>query len=205
MIQIKEEYEILHKVSLEKDVQDDVSGDYGKLLLLLVKDPSQRVYDPINIGGKNDLIVATSEPHVIEQVEERIIEETPTLGESSGFDANDDCERLRKAMKGLGTDEKTIISIVCKRSNSQRLQLKTVYKQMFGKDLVKELDSELSGHFSDMILGLMMSPHEFDAWSFRKAIKGLGTDEKALIELLTTRSSEQINAAKVAFKTSNFY
>ena len=172
-------------------------------LTLIDEENSIKSKETSKKDNKNELIVASStEPHEMKQVEEPKIEETPTLREASGFDANDDCERLRKAMKGLGTDEKAIIQIICKRSNSQRLQLKTVYKQMFGKDLVKELDSELS-HFRDMILGLMMTNSEFDAWAFRKAIKGLGTDEKALIELLTTRSNEQINAAKEAFKNSN--
>jgi hypothetical protein len=32
----------------------------------------------------------------------------------------------------------------------------------------------------------------------------LGTDEDAIIELLTTRSAEQINAAKEAYKKSLF-
>lgn len=144
-------------------------------MLQLAKDPSQRTYDPIDFGKKSDLVVAPPGPHEVVQVEEPKIEETPTVTAIENFDANDDCERLRKAMKGFGTDEKAIIGIVCKRSNSQRLELKTVYKQMFGKDLVKELDSELSGHFRDMILGLMMSSAEFDAWAFRKAIKGVGT------------------------------
>ena len=172
MIQIKLEYESLYKVSLEKDVKDDVSGDYGKLLLLLVKDPSQRAYDPINIG-KNDLIVATSEPHEMKQVEEEKIEETPTLREASSFDPNEDCKALMKAIKGLGTDEKAIIEVVCKRSLKQRLQLLPTYSQMYNKDLIKELNGEttMNSHFGDMIYGLLMTPAEFDAWAYRKAIK----------------------------------
>jgi annexin A6 len=170
MKQIKIEYEKVYNVSLEKDVQDDVSGDYGKLLLSLSKDPSQRHYDPVNIGDNNNIIVPT-EPHVYEEVVEPTVEETPTLRPVDGFNPNSDCEGLRKAMKGLGTDEKAIIAILCKRSNDQRLQLKDTYTKMFSKDLVKELHSELSGHFRDIILGLMMRPADFDAWSFNKAIK----------------------------------
>ena len=47
---------------------------------------------------------------------------------------------------------------------------------MFGKDLVKELKSEISGDFKDAIEGLMMTQAEFDAFSFKKAMSGLGTD-----------------------------
>ena len=79
-------------------------------------------------------------------------------------------------MKGLGTDEKTIIQVLANRSNKQRQELKKTYNQMFGKDLVKELKSEISGDFKDAIEGLMMTQAEFDAFSFKKAMSGLGTD-----------------------------
>ena len=140
---------------MEKDIQGDVSGDYGKLLLLLIKDPASRTYE--NADGSP---AQPEEPHVIEQVEEAPIEQTPPVVDFSGFNANDDCERLRKAMKGLGTDEKTIIQILGNRSNKQRQELKKVFTSMFGRDLIKDLHSELSGDFRETIEGMMMTPAE---------------------------------------------
>jgi hypothetical protein len=110
------------------------------------------------------------------QVEEPHIEETPTITDFPGFNPNSDAERLRKAMKGLGTDEKTIIEIIPRRSNKQRQQLKTTFQAMFGRDLVQDLHSELSGHFRDAIEACMMPLDEFEAFSYRKAVKGFGTD-----------------------------
>jgi annexin A6 len=182
----------MFNTTMEKDIKGDVSGDYGKLLLLLLKDPSERTYETSEVPD---------EPHVIEQVEEAKIEETPTLVAYKDFNPNSDCERLRKAMKGLGTDEKTIIEILCKRTNDQRQQLKATFTQMFGRDLLKDLHSELSGNFRDTIEGMMMTPDEFDANSYKKAIKGLGTDEGALVELLTTRTAEQIKSATAKYQS----
>lgn len=168
MIQIKEEYQNIYDKSMENEIRDDVSGDYGKLLLLLIKDPSQRVFED----------AVEEQPHVIEQVEEPLVEETPTVTDCPDFNSSNDCERLRKAMKGFGTDEKTIIEIISKRSRAQRQQLKTCFKSMFGRNLMDDLHSELSGSFRDVIEGLMMEEDEFDAFSFKKAIAGFGTDGK---------------------------
>ena len=90
-------------------------------------------------------------------------------------------------MKGLGTDEETIIQIMARRSNEQRLELVKKYTELFQKSLKKELSSELSGNFKSTILGLCESAIEFDTSCLRKAMKGLGTDEDCLIEIICTR------------------
>ena len=133
MKQIKEEYQKLFGVSMEADLGGDVSGDYGKLLLRLVLDPSSRSYDSSTTQQQAHV------EHVIEIVEEPLVEETPTLKEFIGFNSKQDCDDLRKAMKGLGTDEKTLVRILCNRSLKQRLQLKSDFKTFLGRDLVKGL------------------------------------------------------------------
>lgn len=49
------------------------------------------------------------------------------------FDPRHDAEILRKAMKGFGTDEKAIIQVLAHRVNSQRQEIATHFKTMFGK------------------------------------------------------------------------
>jgi len=67
---------------------------------------------------------------------------------------------------------------------------------------VKELQSELSGNFWKVIKGLMMTPEEFDAECIYKAVKGLGTNEKTLIEVLATRNNEEIQKINAAYEKS---
>ena len=116
------------------------------------------------------------------------------------FDADADAEALRQAMKGLGTDENAIIDILPYRNNEQRQEILAQFKQMFGKDLKKELTGELSGNLRQVVLALLETPADYAASELRKAVKGAGTDETALIEILCTSSNEQIEDIKVAYQ-----
>ncbi|XP_062298139.1 annexin A11b isoform X1 [Scomber scombrus] len=109
-----------------------------------------------------------------------------------GADPLRDVEVLRKAMKGFGTDENAIIELLGSRTNKQRVPMVAAYKTTYGKDLVHDLKSELTGNFEKLVLATLMSPCRFDAAELREAIKGAGTDEACLIEILSSRSNAEI-------------
>ncbi|XP_066515059.1 annexin A5-like [Hoplias malabaricus] len=123
-----------------------------------------------------------------------------TVKAHTGFNANNDAETLFKAMKGLGTDEATILKLLTSRSNAQRQQIKAAYKTLHGKDLVSDLKSELGGKFETLIVALMETPVMFDVTSLRHAIKGAGTDEKVLIEILASRTQAEIREIIKVYK-----
>uniref|UniRef100_A0A8C0RAM9 Annexin n=1 Tax=Canis lupus familiaris TaxID=9615 RepID=A0A8C0RAM9_CANLF len=124
-----------------------------------------------------------------------------TITDAPGFDPLRDAEVLRKAMKGFGTDEQAIIDCLGSRSNKQRQQILLSFKTAYGKDLIKDLKSELSGNFEKTILALMKTPVLFDVYEIKDAIKGAGTDEACLIEILASRSNEHIRELSRAYKT----
>ncbi|XP_005101297.1 annexin-B12 isoform X2 [Aplysia californica] len=128
------------------------------------------------------------------------IHEEGTLKPASNFNVEQDVQVLRKAMKGLGTDEKAIIDVLGHRSCDQRQNIKMMYKTCFGRDLVSDLKSELGGRFEDASVALMMKREEFDAYELRRAMRGAGTDEAALIEILCTRTNAQIHSLTAAYK-----
>ncbi|XP_007906455.1 annexin A5 [Callorhinchus milii] len=123
-----------------------------------------------------------------------------TIKDHPGFDVNNDSEVLRKAMKGLGTDEDSIINLLTNRSSAQRKQMCKAYKTLFGKDLVEDLKSELGGKFEKLIVGMMKTRLEYDVSQLRDALKGAGTNEKCLIEILASRTNAEIHEIKAAYK-----
>uniref|UniRef100_A0A8C5BH44 Annexin n=1 Tax=Gadus morhua TaxID=8049 RepID=A0A8C5BH44_GADMO len=129
-------------------------------------------------------------------------DDEPTLLPAVDFDPAADAQALRKAMKGFGTDEDIIIDIIARRSNAQRQEIRQTFKSLLGRDLMKDLKSELSKNLERLVIGLMLTPAEFDAKMMRKAIEGVGTDEHALIEILVTRSNEGIQAMNAAYSSA---
>uniref|UniRef100_A0A8C6S165 Annexin n=1 Tax=Nannospalax galili TaxID=1026970 RepID=A0A8C6S165_NANGA len=122
------------------------------------------------------------------------------MGSHEGFDVDRDAKKLYKACKGMGTDEMAIIEVLSHRTSDQRQQIKQNYKAKYGKDLEEVLKSELSGNFEKTALALLDHPNEYAARQLQKAMKGLGTDEAVLIEILCTRSNKEISAIKEAYQ-----
>uniref|UniRef100_A0AAZ3P176 Annexin n=1 Tax=Oncorhynchus tshawytscha TaxID=74940 RepID=A0AAZ3P176_ONCTS len=118
-----------------------------------------------------------------------------------GADPLRDVEVLRKAMKGFGTDEQAIIDLLGSRSNRQRVPMLMAFKTSYGKDLVKDLKSELSGNFEKLVLAMLKTPSQLDAYELKEAIKGAGTDEACLIEILSSRSNAEIKELNQVYKT----
>ncbi|KAG7322845.1 hypothetical protein KOW79_014191 [Hemibagrus wyckioides] len=123
-----------------------------------------------------------------------------TVSQASDFDPEIDAEKLRVAMKGTGTDEATIISILSHRTIAQRQKIKEAYKVSVGKNLEDDIKSELTGNFEKVVCGLLMPAPSYDAYELRSAIKGAGTDEACLIEILASRTNAEIKALTITYK-----
>lgn len=107
---------------------------------------------------------------------------------------------LHDAMKGSGTDEPALIRATMGYTKAQRQEMRQLFKTSYGKDLQEILDKELSGNFKDVMVGLYDTAVEFDAKTLYKAMKGMGTDEDALIEIICTRSAADLKQIKAEFQ-----
>nr|XP_060621449.1 annexin A6 isoform X1 [Anolis sagrei ordinatus] len=193
MLDIREIFRTKYEKSLHHMIESDTSGDYKKALLKLC-------------GGDDDAAgeffpeAAQVAYQMWELSAVAKVETKGTIHPAADFNADGDAKVLRKAMKGFGTDEDAIIEVVTQRSNTQRQEIIQAYKSHFGRDLMADLKSELSGPLAKVILGLMMTPAQYDAKQLKKATEGAGTDESVLIEILATRNNQEIQAINEAYK-----
>ncbi|KAF4455740.1 annexin a11 [Fusarium austroafricanum] len=118
-------------------------------------------------------------------------------------DTASDVEALRKAMKGMGCDEKALIRVLVnpKYANPWAMaQLVRDYNTRFMRDLAKDIESETRGDFETCLLALIRGPLENDVYNLSKALNRAGTDEDALNDVLLCRSNADIRAITAEYK-----
>jgi len=107
-------------------------------------------------------------------------------------DPASDARALHTAMKGAGTDEKTLIHIICNRSREQLIQIAAAFRTGHGKDLRVEVKKETSGNFRKLLVKRLDAPVLLKAKALHKAMHGAGTNEARLIDCLAFASNAEI-------------
>jgi len=107
---------------------------------------------------------------------------------------DEDAKNLRDAMKGVGTDENVLIKIICNRSRQQLQAIEHAFKAKYGKDLKKEIKSETSGNFRKLLVYRFKTQSELKRRALMKAVKGVGTNERRLIDILVYTPNAELKA-----------
>ncbi len=76
------------------------------------------------------------------------------------FDAAAEAQKLRKAMKGMGTNEEMMINVLCKRSNAELQQVRAEFTKQFSRDLIADIRSEVNGKIESLLAGCAYSSTE---------------------------------------------
>lgn len=108
-----------------------------------------------------------------------------------------ECEELKKSLKEKGD---SLINLVLSKAPKDRYILKQSYKSCFGVDLESDLDKNLSGNFRRVIRDLFQTPDERDATYLYKSMKGVGTDEDTLIEIICSRNNIELSKIKETYQ-----
>lgn len=118
-------------------------------------------------------------------------------------DTSSDVEALRKAMKGMGCDEKALIRVLISPKYADpwtMAQLVRDYNSRFLRELAKDIESETRGDFETCLLALVRGPLENDVYNLSKALNRAGTDEDALNDVLLCRSNADLRAISAEYR-----
>ncbi|XP_005987798.1 annexin A2 [Latimeria chalumnae] len=118
----------------------------------------------------------------------------------ANFDAEKDAITIDAALRTKGVDEQTIINVLTNRTNAQRRDIAFAYEKKYKKELTSALKGGLSGNLENLILGLMKTPAQFSASELKASMKGVGTDEDSLIEILCSRTNQELREAAKVYK-----
>ncbi|XP_031431735.1 annexin A2-like [Clupea harengus] len=114
------------------------------------------------------------------------------------FSPDVDARDLQTAL--VKKDVATLVRILTNRNNAQRQKVAEAFQQVSQKDLSSVLKKALSGPLEDLMLALIMTPAQFDAHRLRQTMEGMGTDEEGLLEVLCSRTGQQLKDIMVAYK-----
>ncbi|CAK9305069.1 unnamed protein product [Gordionus sp. m RMFG-2023] len=139
-----------------------------------------------------------------------------TIVPAPNFNPQADAEILRSALKGPGTKDKRVIDVIAGRNNDQRQQIREAYKQQYKKllsdrDLIKDIEGDTTGNYQKLLVALLTpsaqynaklgfkvtgNPATYFAERLGKDLKGLGTKDNNLIEIITSRSEIDLEDIK---------
>ena len=103
-------------------------------------------------------------------------------------------------MKGFGTDEKALITTMAKKDAMQMNTIRTQFDQRLMRNLISDLEKETSGYFEKGLVQIARGPLAGDCYTLYNAMKGLGTKEVALDDVLIGRSNADVNAIKAEYQ-----
>eukprot|EP00904_Undaria_pinnatifida_P009673 jgi/Undpi1/5836/HiC_scaffold_2.g01110.m1 len=174
--------------SLVEDLKDELSGSFLKAAVCWVAgaDPS---------GGMEYVTQkALAEGSSSEKdLAKALLQERANVKD---FICQADAGDIRRACKGLGTNDSRLVSIVCGRTKPHLARVDQYYHSLFGMSVQAQIKYECFGTYRDFLTYTMLPEPDFDALMLKKAMDGLGTNEKLIINILAPQSNARILAAK---------
>jgi annexin A6 len=110
-----------------------------------------------------------------------------------------DATKLRKATKGLGTNEAVLTEVVVSQTRDGIRRLDDQFVCRYDMTLVGLVRDECGGDYAKFLVAVIRDPSYSIAELFRGCVKGWGTDETLLSELICTCSNEQLLGAQEAY------
>ncbi|CAG9815598.1 unnamed protein product [Phaedon cochleariae] len=124
---------------------------------------------------------------------------TPTVVPAQTYDPSVDAEAIKVAMESWLINDVAITRVLSLRSREQRFHVAVQFRTLYGKDMVERFQKKLHGNFKKSVLAMMTPLPDFYAKELRNAVTGVSTDEDTLLEVLCTKSNQEILAIRQAY------
>ncbi|CAL5991007.1 Annexin_1 [Hexamita inflata] len=108
-------------------------------------------------------------------------------------------QEIYLACKGMGTDEQRILNVILQCTMEDLYQVNRAFYASYGKSITRLLEKETSGNFENILTGCFEGRYQYWARKIREAVKGAGTDEKALIELVIMGDTQDWEVLKTEY------
>ena len=112
--------------------------------------------------------------------------------------SDEDLTKFQTALQSK--DENTITEMTINLTTKERLQLRENYKSKFNKDLIEDIEKYTKSDLCTLLTSIYKDPVEYDADLLYKAMKGIGTNDDILIEVISFRSFSRLSKVKEKFK-----
>jgi len=106
--------------------------------------------------------------------------------------AKEAAQKINKAIKGVGTDEKALNEVFGTHTKQQMLEIAKEYHDLFHTTLEKDIKGDTSSHYRTLLVGLLSTVGQAKVNLLKHATKGAGTAEKYLIDVLAPSTNQEI-------------
>lgn len=113
----------------------------------------------------------------------------------------DKIDLVTKATKGWGYDGDKLIQAIISIEPSELPKLDAHYKASYGKSIMEVIRSETGGNFGIALAMAVCLETYTAAEIIRDAIRGIGKDEKRILEVLVGRTNGELNEIKSSYQT----
>jgi annexin A7/11 len=104
---------------------------------------------------------------------------------------------------GKLSDNSPLVQVFAGRTEAEIAPIRQAFHDIKRDNLDTKIKAKLAGDFEYAILAIAAEPAVFDARTIRKATAGMGTNEVTCIEILCTRTPEEIAAINVEYKNTD--
>jgi len=112
------------------------------------------------------------------------------------YDAEKDAKELHRSIQGAGTDEKTLIRILAHRPRDHIDKIVHLYTRRYKASLYRNIKHDTSFNFKKVLLHLLQPIEEIKAKHLNRAVKGIGTRDKSLMDVLAFSTNDEIRRIK---------